>query len=175
PFRSQLLAGKCAAAVALEPSTGKVFVLSSSPTYNPNLVEKHFAQIARGGGGACSPASPLFDRATQGLYAPGSTFKVVTASAALEIGRFTPDSTFFDPGYCVEYGKRISNAGNPDRTGPESFGTVSLTTALQHSINADFCKIGMALGAGPIADYLRRYGFYSVPPLETPIDERAPS
>ena len=172
---NQLLAGKCAAAVALEPSTGKVFVLSSSPTYNPNLVEKHFAQIARGGGGACSPASPLFDRATQGLYAPGSTFKVVTASAALDTGRFTPDSTFFDPGYCVEYGKRISNAGNPDRTGPESFGTVSLTTALQHSINAVFCKIGMALGAGPIVDYMRRYGFYSVPPLETPIDERAPS
>jgi penicillin-binding protein A len=170
---NQLLAGKCAAAVALEPSTGKVFVLASSPTYNPNLVEKHFGRIARGTG-PCEPASPLFDRATQGLYAPGSTFKVVTASAALDTGRFTPDSTFFDPGYCVEYGKKVFNAGNPE-TGPESFGTVSLTTALQHSINAVFCKIGIALGAGPIVDYMRRYGFYSVPPLETPLDERAGS
>jgi penicillin-binding protein A len=171
---NQLLAGKCAAAVALDPSSGKVFVLASSPTYDPNLVEKHFSRIASGGG-PCKPNTPLFDRATQGLYAPGSTFKVVTASAALDTGRFKPDSTFFDPGYCVEYGQRISNAGNPDRTGPESFGTVNLVTALQHSINAVFCKIGMALGAGPLVDYMKRYGFYSTPPLETPIDERVPS
>src|SRR5205085_1406532 len=171
---NQLLAGKCAAAVALEPSTGKVFVLASSPTYDPNLVEQHFGRIAAGGG-PCKPNTPLFDRATQGLYAPGSTFKVVTASAALDTGRFTPDSTFFDPGYCIEYGQQISNARNPDQTGPESFGTVNLTTALQHSINAVFCKIGMALGAGPIVDYMKRYGFYSVPPLETPLDERVPS
>ena len=171
---NQLLAGKCAAAVALEPSTGKVFVLASSPTFDPNLVEKHFNRIATGSG-PCKPNTPLFDRATQGLYAPGSTFKVVTASAALDTGRFTPNSTFFDPGYCVEYNKKVFNAGNPDQTGPESFGTVNLVTALQHSINAVFCKIGMALGAGPIVDYMKRYGFYSVPPLETPLDERVPS
>jgi peptidoglycan glycosyltransferase len=171
---NSLLAGKCAAAVALDPSTGKVFVLASSPTYNPNLVERHFGQIATGQG-PCKPNTPLFDRATQGLYAPGSTFKVVTASAALDTGRFTPDSTFFDPGYCVEYGKKVFNAGNPDQTGPEAFGTVSFTTALQHSINAVFCKIGQALGAKPIIDYSKRYGFYSVPPLETPLDERVPS
>jgi penicillin-binding protein A len=171
---NQLLAGKCAAAVALDPSTGKVFVLASSPTYDPNLVEKHFNRIATGGG-PCKPNTPLFDRATQGLYAPGSTFKVVTASAALDTGRFNPDSTFFDPGYCVEYDKKVFNAGNPDQTGPESFGTINLTTALQHSINAVFCKIGMALGATPIVDYMKRYGFYSVPPLETPLDERVPS
>jgi peptidoglycan glycosyltransferase len=171
---NQLLAGKCAAAVALEPSTGKVFVLASSPTYNPNLVEKHFNRIATGGG-PCKPNTPLFDRATQGLYAPGSTFKVVTASAALDTGRFTPNSTFFDPGYCIEYKRKVFNAGNPDQTGPESFGTVNLVTALQHSINAVFCKIGMALGAGPLVDYMKRYGFYSVPPLETPLDERVAS
>ena len=170
---NQLIAGKCAAVVALEPSTGKVFVLASTPTYNLNLVEKHFSRIARGTS-ACRPNTPLFDRATQGLYAPGSTFKVVTASAALDTGKFTPDSTFFDPGYCVEYGKKVFNAGNPE-TGPEAFGTVSMTTALEHSINAVFCKIGMALGAKPIVDYMRRYGFYSVPPLETPLDERAAS
>jgi penicillin-binding protein A len=170
---NRLLAGKCAAAVALDPSTGKVFVLASSPTYDPNLVEKHFNRIASGGG-PCRPNTPLFDRATQGLYAPGSTFKVVTASAALDTGRFTPNSTFFDPGYCIEYNRKVFNAGNPE-TGPESFGTVNLVTALQHSINAVFCKIGMALGAKPIVDYMKRYGFYSVPPLETPLDERVPS
>jgi peptidoglycan glycosyltransferase len=50
-----------------------------------------------------------------------------------------------------------------------------MTTALEHSINAVFCKIGMALGARPIVDYMHRYGFYSVPPLETPLDERVAS
>jgi penicillin-binding protein A len=171
---NSLLAGKCASAVALDPSTGKVFVLASSPTYNPNLVERHFKRIAIGQG-PCKPNTPLFDRATQGLYAPGSTFKVVTASAALDTGRFTPDSTFFDPGYCIVDNRKVFNAGNPDHTGPESFGTVTFTTALQHSINAVFCKIGQALGAKPIVDYMKRYGFYSVPPLETPVDERVPS
>jgi penicillin-binding protein A len=170
---NQLLRGKCGAAVALDPATGKVFVLASSPTYDPNLVERHFGRIARGTS-ACRPNTPFFDRATQGLYAPGSTFKVVTASAALDTGRFTPDSTFYDPGYCIVYGRKVSNAGNPE-TGPEVFGTVSMVTALQHSINAVFCKIGQALGGKPIIDYAKRFGFYSVPPLETPLDERVAS
>lgn len=168
------LAGKCAAAVAIEPSTGKILALASSPTYNPNLIERSFAAIARIQA-PCRPAAPLVDRATQGRYAPGSTFKVVTAAAALDSGRYTPDSSFFDPGYCEEYGKRISNAGNPDRSGPEQFGTLSFTTALQHSVNAVFCNIGKAIGAGAILEQAKKFGFYSVPPLETPLNEREAS
>ena len=89
--------------------------------------------------------------------------------------RFTPESTFFDPGYCEEYGQRISNAGNPDLSGPERFGTLSFTTALQHSVNAVFCNIGKTIGAGAILDQAKKFGFYSVPPLETPLDEREAS
>jgi peptidoglycan glycosyltransferase len=170
---NEALAGKCGAVAALEPSTGKVLVLASSPTYNENLVEKSFGAIRRITA-PCQPPSPLLDRATQGLYPPGSTFKVVTASAAIDSGRYTPDSSFFDPGYCTEYGRKISNAGNPE-TGPEVFGRVNLTTALEHSINAVFCNIGKAIGAGEILDYAKRYGFYSRPPLETPINERSAS
>ncbi|HEX6702062.1 MAG TPA: penicillin-binding protein 2 [Gaiellaceae bacterium] len=170
---NEALAGKCGAAVAIEPSTGKVLVLASSPSYNENLVEKSFGLIRRISA-PCRPPSPLLDRATQGLYQPGSTFKVVTAAAALDTGRFTPDSSFYDPGYCTEYGRRISNAGNPE-TGPEQFGQVNFTTALQHSINAVFCNIGKAIGAGTILDYAKRFGFYSRPPLETPINERSAS
>jgi peptidoglycan glycosyltransferase len=113
------------------------------------------------------------NRATDGLFSPGSTFKVVTASAALNTGRFTIDSTFTDPGYCIEYGKRVHNS--LDQNGPEVFGSVNFTQALQHSINAVFCDIGKAIGAGSILDYSRRYGFYARPPLETPSNERAPS
>ena len=108
-----------------------------------------------------------------GLYPPGSTFKMVTAAAALDTGRFTPASTFDDPGYCEEYGKRVSNAGNPEA--PETFGNVDLSTGFQHSINSVFCNIGKKLGAGDVLDYAKRFGFYSRPPLETPASERAAS
>jgi penicillin-binding protein A len=170
----QQLAGKCGAAVALDPRTGRVLAMASSPTYDPNLIEKNFRAIERIRGGCPPRSAPLLNRATRGLYTPGSTFKVVTAAAALDSGRFTPDSRFVDPGYCEEYGKRVSNAGNPE-TGPEIFGSVDFTQALEHSINSVFCNIGKEIGAGTILRYMRRFGFYAVPPLETPLNERSPS
>ena len=168
------LAGKCGAAVVMNPRSGKVYALASQPTYDPNLVEKHF-NLIKAPGAPCRPAAPLLNRATAGLLTPGSSFKVVTAAAALDSNRFTPESTFEDPGYCVEYGKRVSNAGNPDQNGPEAFGTVTLAQGLQHSINSVFCNVGKSLGAGLILDYSKRFGFYKDPPLDTPDDEKAPS
>jgi peptidoglycan glycosyltransferase len=167
------LAGTCGAAVALEPRTGRVIAIASTPTYDPNLVEDDFARIDRIRA-PCRPASPLLNRATQGLFTPGSTFKVVTMAAALDSGAFTPESRMDDPGYCIEYGRRVSNAGNPE-TGPAVFGNVSLAQALQNSINSVFCNIGKQIGAGTILEYAKRFGFYSRPPLETPINERAAS
>ena len=167
------LAGKCGAAVVMNPKTGKVYALASQPTYDPNLVERHFNKI-QAIRGPCQPAAPLLNRATNGLFTPGSTFKVVTAAAALNSHRFTPDSTFEDPGYCTEYGKRVSNAASPD--GPaEAFGTVTFAEGLQHSINSVFCNIGKSIGAGMILNYMKRFGFYEDPALETPNDEKAPS
>jgi penicillin-binding protein A len=166
----KLLQGKCGAIVALEPSTGRVLAMVSNPTYNPNLVERHFAQAIR----TTAPCgAPLLNRATAGKYQPGSTFKIVTASAALDTGRFTPDSPFYDPGYCEEYGKRVRNAGNPEA--PETFGNVNLTTGFEHSINSVFCNVGKALGAATVLRYAERYGFYSLPPLELPENERVES
>jgi peptidoglycan glycosyltransferase len=110
------------------------------------------------------------NRATQGLYAPGSTFKLVTATAALDTGTFTPFSTFYDPGYCVEYGKPVYNFA--DQSGPERFGNVNFTQGLEHSVNSVFCNIGKKLGAIRILDYAKRFGFYEKPPLETPSGER---
>jgi penicillin-binding protein A len=157
----------------MNPRTGKVFALASQPTYNPNLVEHHFNRI-RTTSAACRPAAPLLDRATDGLFTPGSTFKVVTVSAALDSNRFTPDSRFDDPGYCTEYGQRVSNAASAD--GPvEAFGSVTLSQGLEHSINSVFCNVGKNLGAGRILDEAKKFGFYTDPPLETPNDEKAPS
>jgi peptidoglycan glycosyltransferase len=168
------LGKNCGAAVAIEPSTGKVLVMASSPSYDPNLVERHFGAIARRAQGYnCSPAAPLVNRATDGLYTPGSTFKVLTAAAALDSGTYTPDSTFDDTGYCIEYGKKVSNFA--DQSGPEVFGHVNFTTALEHSINAVFCEIGKKLGPLKVLEYTKRFGFYSDPPLETPSSERKAS
>jgi peptidoglycan glycosyltransferase len=169
----QQLAGKCGAAVVMNPKTGKVYALASQPTYDPNLVEKHF-NLIKAPNAPCHPAAPLLNRATNGLFTPGSTFKVLTATAALDSHKFTPESRFEDPGYCVEYGKQVSNAASPD--GPvEAFGSVSFAQGLQHSINSVFCNIGKAIGAGLILDYTKRFGFYKDPPIETPSDEKLPS
>jgi peptidoglycan glycosyltransferase len=172
-----LLRGKCGAAVLLDPRTGAVLTMASSPTYNPNVIEEPggYAKLLTAHTAACPGASPLLNRATQGLYPPGSSFKTVTAAAALDSGVYTPASRFDDPGYCTEYGTKVYNAGNPDQNGPESYGNVDFVAAYEHSINAVFCQIGMKLGAGKILEKAKKFGFYAVPPLETPSDARSPS
>jgi peptidoglycan glycosyltransferase len=172
----QLLGNRCGAVVAMNPHTGAVYVMASSPTYDPNLIDKPggYAKVLKIRGTCNDGASALLNRATQGLFTPGSTFKIVTAAAALDTGAFKPDSTFDDPGYCTEYGQKVSNAGNPE-TGPETFGRVNFVQGFQHSINSVFCNIGKQIGASTILTYAKRFGFYKTPPLETPANERAPS
>jgi peptidoglycan glycosyltransferase len=114
--------------------------------------------------------APLYNRATYGLYAPGSTFKVVTLAAALESGRYGQRSQFVDPGYCEVYGRRVNNY---DTTRP--FGRLDLRTALVNSVNSVFCNIGKDLGSRAIVEQSKRFGFYDTPPLETPDNERVAS
>lgn len=168
----EMLAGTCGSIVALEPASGRVLVMASTPAYDPNLAARRFDEILAQTG-PCTPAAPLLNRATQGLYPPGSTFKVVTAAAALDTGLHTPESTFFDRGYCIEYGQRVFNYS--DQNGPEQFGQVTLGESLEHSINAVFCNIGQELGTDTMLEYARRFGFYEQPQLETPENERLAS
>jgi peptidoglycan glycosyltransferase len=163
------LGSNCGAVVALDPRNGRLLVMASSPSYDPNLVEEEFGRISEVTAD-CSPAAPLLNRASAGLYVPGSTFKVITAAAALESEEFTPESTFVDPGYCTVYGKRVNNF---DTSRP--YGTISLRNALAYSVNSVFCNIGKELGAKRILDTAKRFGFYERPPLETPADERLAS
>ncbi|HEY6962346.1 MAG TPA: penicillin-binding transpeptidase domain-containing protein [Gaiellaceae bacterium] len=169
------LRGKCGAAVVLNPKTGAVYVMASSPGYDPNKIESPsgYASILHSPASCPGSVSPLYNRATQGLYPPGSTFKTVTAAEALDSGVYTPDSHFYDPGYCMEYGQKVSNAGNPEA--PETFGNVNFVQAYQHSINAVFCQIGMHLGAQKVIDKAKDFGFYSKPPIELPSDSVAES
>ena len=166
---AEQLGSRCGALVALDPRTGKVLAMASTPSFDPNLAEERFGQIANVEADCRVPA-PLVNRASAGLYVPGSTFKVVTASAALESKKFTPESSFVDPGYCTVYGKRVNNF---DTSSP--FGTIDLVTALTYSVNSVFCNIGKELRVRRILETAKRFGFYDRPPLETPADERRPS
>ena len=166
------LGTNCGAVVALDPRSGKVLVMAASPSFDPNQVEEHYGRISRITAN-CTPAAPLVNRASAGLFIPGSTFKVITLSAALESKKFGPGSTFNDPGYCTVYGKQVHNFA--DQNGPEVFGTINLVTGLVHSVNSVFCNIGLKLGAKRILDTAKRFGFYERPPLETPADERLAS
>ena len=84
----QALAGRDGAVVAIVPSTGAIRVMAASPSFDPNQVADHaaFERLNH------DPAAPLVNRATAAQYAPGSTFKVVTAIAAIDTGRYTPAS-----------------------------------------------------------------------------------
>jgi peptidoglycan glycosyltransferase len=169
------LAGKCGAAVVLNPKTGQVYVMASAPGYNPNKIESPngFAGILHSPNACPGSSSALYNRATQGLYAPGSTFKTITAATALDSGIYTTKSSFYDPGYCTEYGKPVYNAN--DQNGPERFGNVDLVQAFIHSINAVFCELGIKLGPKRILDEAKKFGFYSRPPIELPPSELAAS
>jgi peptidoglycan glycosyltransferase len=147
------LAGRRGSVVAMEPSTGRIRVMASEPGFDPNRI------TAKGGiGGAAS----TLNRATGGKYPPGSTFKVVTAAAALDSGRYKPDSFISGKSPKVISGVPLSNFGG------ENFGAISLTDALTHSVNTVFGEVGEKLGRSTMLKYMRRFGFQRTPPLDYP-------
>jgi len=154
--------GSPGAVVALDPRTGAVKVMASSPGYDPNDLGEPgvFRRLNSTGSGA-----PLLDRSTQSSYAPGSTFKVITAAAAIDSGKYTPDSVINGDSPKTISGVPMHNDLD------ESYGDISLTTAMTYSVNTVFGQIGEALGKQTMADYMRRFGFYARPPLDYPADE----
>jgi peptidoglycan glycosyltransferase len=153
------LGGQPGAVVAIEPKTGKVRALVSQPPYNPNDVPNNFSQLNS------TKGSPLLDRATQAHYAPGSTFKVVTATAAIDSGKFTPDSVLSGRSPIDIQGIPLSNSGN------EQFGDITLTDALTNSVNTVFAQVGEKIGTNTLYEYMNRFGFNSKPQIDLPPDE----
>jgi penicillin-binding protein A len=153
------LAGRAGSVVAIEPETGRVNVMAAVPGFDPNRIPGDFAQLNR------APGSPLFNRSAQSGYPPGSTFKVVTAAAALDSGRFTPQSVLNGDSPKEIGGVPLANFGN------QSFGDVTLTTALTKSINTVWSRVGEILGKETMYRYMRRFGFNSKPPIDLPGDE----
>jgi peptidoglycan glycosyltransferase len=158
------LGGQRGSIVALDPSSGAIRVMASIPDYNPNEVPRRYRQL-----NSSSLGSPLFNRATQARYPPGSTFKVVTAAAALDSGRYTPSSIISGRNNKLISGVPLQNFGGSD------YGPITLTDALTHSVNTVFGEVGEKLGKRLMFRYMNRFGFDSNLGLDYPSDEITPS
>jgi peptidoglycan glycosyltransferase len=161
----QQLGGRKGAVVALDPRTGAIKVMASVPGYDPNAVKNQQAFSALNK----DSDAPLLNRTTQAGYPPGSTFKVVTAIAAIDSGRYTPDSRISG-----RNGKTISGVPLNNDQG-ESFGDITLTEALTKSVNTVFGEIGEKLGKAKMKTYMDRLGFGKPVEVDLPRDERAAS
>ena len=151
------------AVVAIEPASGRVRVLASNPSYDPNLVPEHLGELNT------DPTSPLFNRATQGQYPPGSTFKVVTAAAGLDSGAITPETTINAPGSLDVQGQPLANDFNED------WGSIPLDTALTNSVNTWFAQLGEEVGQTTLFEYMEAFGFGSKPAIDLPSDQLSTS
>lgn len=135
------------AVVALNPKNGEILSLVSYPSFDPNNIDENFEELAQ------DPSFPLVNRATQGLYPPGSTFKVITASAALKAGvkpsdKYKDNGTYETPGYTV-YNYR-----------GREYGEQTFEQALGNSVNTIFARIGNeSVGAKALSQTAEDFGF----------------
>ncbi len=159
------LAGRRGSVVAMIPSTGEVKAMVSIPEYDPNVVQNAnaFKRLNT------EDSAPLFNRATQAGYPPGSTMKVVTATAALDSGQFTTSSVLSGRSPQVIDGVPLANDGG------EQFGDIDMTTALTNSVNTYWAQVGEKLGKQTMFKYMDRYGFDAKPRLDYPSFQLAAS
>ncbi len=151
--------GTRGAVVALEPSTGKILAMVSNPTYNPNVLSSHdFGAVTDNRKRLLADeSSPLTNRATQEVLPPGSTFKLVTAAAALESGQYQPDS-MVRGGDVLDLPQTDNDLPNY-ATGICGSGRIPLTQALAQSCNTSFGAIGMQLGDDALREQAEKFGF----------------
>jgi penicillin-binding protein A len=152
----QELAGRGGSVVALDPRTGAVKVMYANPTYDDNNVDAP----CPAGESACQ-----LNGSTQDADVPGSTFKIVTLTAALDSGMFTPNSVLNGNSPKLISGAPLENDGN------QSWGPQNLTTALTYSINTIFAQVAQDVGRATMTKYMKRFGFYAKPPLDYPPDQ----
>ncbi len=147
------------AIAAIDPATGDVLALVSEPTYDPNPLASQDPKVVRDSWDELNadPEKPLLSRASDELFPPGSTFKLVTASAALENG-FGPESLWPNPNELdlPLTDATIENFGGSTCSGGSQ---ITLADALRQSCNVVFGAVGLELGAEKLAEQARAYGF----------------
>ncbi|MDO9590947.1 MAG: penicillin-binding transpeptidase domain-containing protein, partial [Microcella sp.] len=161
------------AVIAIEPATGRILAMVSTPSFDPNRLSSHstssvleaYDQLI------VDPNAPLINRTIAGnLYFPGSTFKLLVAAAALDSGEFTSTDVFANPAelQLPLSTSVITNSNNSTCGGGD---TVSIETALRLSCNIPFAELGLALGQDTMNDYATAFGFgttFEVPMPATP-------
>ncbi|MBO9577773.1 MAG: penicillin-binding protein 2 [Microbacteriaceae bacterium] len=149
------------AVIAWEPKTGRILAMVSKPTYDPNALASHDTDAVNAAYEQldADPAQPLINRAANGdLDPPGSTFKLVVAAAALDSGRFTPDSTFPNPSELeLPQSSAVIHNSNEGTCGPGE--TVSLFDAIRLSCNIPMAELAHELTYVPIKDKAKALGF----------------
>lgn len=159
------LAGRPGSVVAFDPRDGAVKVMASVPGFNQN----DFGSKDKSALLDKALDSPIVNRSVQAGYPPGSTFKVVTAIAAIDSGKYTPDSIVSGRSPIKVSGVPLNNDGN------EQFGDITLTEALTYSVNTAWARVAEDLGPKIMKKYMDRLGFGVDPPLDFPHGQMIPS
>lgn len=154
------LDGQQGAVVALDVKTGDVLALYSSPGWDPNALADHDTAAAAQARARLTDAegAPLVSKATSQNYPPGSTFKLITAAAALESGQYTADTPIEGPATLPLPGSSAS-IPNDDGRACGTNGVTDLTDALRVSCNTAFANVGLALGQDALREQAEKFGF----------------
>ncbi|MHB1340582.1 MAG: FtsW/RodA/SpoVE family cell cycle protein [Coriobacteriia bacterium] len=144
------------ACVVVDPRTGAVIALAANPGYDPATVDSAWDDLSS------AASAPLVNRATQSLYPPGSTYKIVTLTGAIGAGVVGPSTTFPGPARIKIGGADITNYGG------DGYGTVTVEKATASSINTVYAQIADKLGADALVAASKRFGVNEAPPLEIP-------
>lgn len=158
----QVLGDRIGALVVLDAETGAILTLASTPSYDPNefiggISTARWQELSR------DLRRPMFNRALQGLYPPGSVFKVVTVASALDQGLYEPNSIFVDSGEFVVQGNIVRNFQR------QVFGEHNLHRALVDSINTTVAQVGLSLGASNLEAYFKSLGLHESHRLGLPM------
>jgi penicillin-binding protein A len=154
------LAGRTGAVVAIDPRTGAILAMASSPSFDPNLLSSHDPASIRKAYEKydSDPAKPMLNRPLVMTLPPGSTFKLVTAAAALESGQYQPDTEVPGPA-SLDLPNTSKNLNNWSGTACGPGGVTTLANALAVSCNTAFASIGLDLGDDALRAQAEKFGF----------------
>lgn len=157
------LAGRTGSVVAINPVSGAVLAMVSSPGFDPNsiTVPSESAESAMNALIA-DPLNPLFNRASMGLYAPGSTFKILTAAAAIERSGMQTDKSYECEGTIIIGDVKVTDYGTP----PRRHGTLSMKDALKVSCNNYFAQLAVEIGGGELFHCAESFGINKKAPID---------
>ena len=156
-YAYEQLDGRDGAIVAMEPTTGQILAMVSLPDFNPETIEKDWPSMME------DENSPFLARATQGLYPPGSTYKIVTAAGVYDNGMTT--ETFDDEGLFKKDDVTVYNYNK------ESFGKLDIKTAFEVSSNYVFCTLGYEMGADAVKAEAEKFGVNKALEFDIPVSQ----